>query len=303
MYDIIGDIHGHADQLEALLEKLEYRKTDEGYRHPSQTALFVGDFIDRGPQIAETLRLVREMVESGAAQAVMGNHEFNAIAYHAIAPSRHRGFLRVHTEKNNTQHAETLKQLTGAELAEAVAWFRTLPLYLDLGDCRLVHACWSQRDLAIIDDALAEHGGLTDEFMEEATDCHSPLFHAIEHVLKGPEMNLPAGQAYEDKDGHRRIKARIQWFRKPPLGNIANYTFPESEAPLGSLSASFEPEVQPYDPEAPPVFFGHYWLQGTPQPQTDNAACVDYSVARGGKLVAYCWTGEPTLVAENFQSA
>lgn len=43
-------------------------------------AIFLGDFIDLGPQIRKTLEMVRPMVESGSALSVMGNHELNALA-------------------------------------------------------------------------------------------------------------------------------------------------------------------------------------------------------------------------------
>ena len=69
MYDIIGDIHGHAAELKLLLEKLGYRNDAGSYSHPARRVLFCGDFIDRGPEIMETLRLVRQMCDSGAAQA------------------------------------------------------------------------------------------------------------------------------------------------------------------------------------------------------------------------------------------
>lgn len=57
MIDFIGDIHGHADQLEELLLKLGYSKPNEFYvhTHPERKVLFVGDYIDRGPKIRETL--------------------------------------------------------------------------------------------------------------------------------------------------------------------------------------------------------------------------------------------------------
>lgn len=80
-YDIVGDIHGQADKLEALLKTMGYQHQGGAYRHPSRTAVFVGDFIDRGPRQVDTCRLVREMVDAGSAQAVMGNHEFNAVAW------------------------------------------------------------------------------------------------------------------------------------------------------------------------------------------------------------------------------
>ena len=79
MYDLIGDIHGHAEELAALLEMLGYRKSAGVYRHPERQAIFFGDFIDRGPRIRETLEIVRTMVEHGSALAVMGNHEWNAL--------------------------------------------------------------------------------------------------------------------------------------------------------------------------------------------------------------------------------
>ena len=43
-YDIIGDIHGQADKLEALLRTLGYRDTAGAWRHPERQAIFVGDF-------------------------------------------------------------------------------------------------------------------------------------------------------------------------------------------------------------------------------------------------------------------
>ena len=49
MYDLIGDIHGHADELEALLVRLGYSRVGDSYRHDSRQVIFIGDFIDRGP--------------------------------------------------------------------------------------------------------------------------------------------------------------------------------------------------------------------------------------------------------------
>ena len=93
-YDIIGDIHGQADKLHALLSELGYVNRDGAYRHPERTALFVGDFIDRGPQQLSSVMTVRRMVDAGSAQAVMGNHEFNAIAWHTPDPTKAGEHLR-----------------------------------------------------------------------------------------------------------------------------------------------------------------------------------------------------------------
>ena len=69
--------------------------------------------------------------------------------------------------------------------------------------------------------------------------------------------------------------------------------------PLESRVPADQSELS-YLAEAPPVLFGHYWLDGRPAPQARNVACLDYSVARDGDLVAYRWDGEPALCAENF---
>ena len=70
-FDIIGDIHGCGDELEMLLGKLGYVKTDGVYSHPDgRTAAFLGDFCDRGNRNADVLRIVMDMVKNGSAIAV-----------------------------------------------------------------------------------------------------------------------------------------------------------------------------------------------------------------------------------------
>ena len=138
-YDIIGDIHGHADALRRLLVKLEYEYEvrDEVWKHPTRTALFLGDFIDGGPKQVETVMIVRRMVEAKAAKAIMGNHEFNAIAYYLKRPGQPRRHLRTHTgkigRKNFEQHQAFLaevKRKPGLH-RELIEWFLTLPLWLE----------------------------------------------------------------------------------------------------------------------------------------------------------------------------
>jgi hypothetical protein len=48
----------------------------------------------------------------------------------------------------------------------------------------------------------------------------------------------------------------------------------------------------------PPVIFGHYWFSGKPKVISSQFACVDYSVAKDGPLVAYQWDGEAALRSE-----
>ncbi|MFF4833086.1 polynucleotide kinase-phosphatase [Streptomyces sp. NPDC001315] len=71
-FDIIGDIHGCANELESLLDKLGYT---DGVHPDGRTAVFVGDLVDRGPDSPGVLRRVISMVKSGSALCVPGNHE------------------------------------------------------------------------------------------------------------------------------------------------------------------------------------------------------------------------------------
>jgi protein phosphatase len=75
-FDIIGDIHGCCNELEALLQKLGYVKEAVTYYHPEgRKAVFLGDLVDRGPRILDTVKLVQSMVEAGTALCIPGNHE------------------------------------------------------------------------------------------------------------------------------------------------------------------------------------------------------------------------------------
>ncbi|WP_326663216.1 polynucleotide kinase-phosphatase [Streptomyces canus] len=71
-FDIVGDIHGCASELESLLGKLGYT---DGVHPEGRTAVFVGDLVDRGPDSPGVLRRVMSMVKSGNALCVPGNHE------------------------------------------------------------------------------------------------------------------------------------------------------------------------------------------------------------------------------------
>ncbi len=110
-WDIIPDVHGQYDKLLELLAHLGYH-SEAGFRHPTlRRLLFLGDLIDRGPRIADTLRLVRHLHEAGIADVILGNQELNAIGYATSA--KKGGHLRPHSEKNEAQHAATLRAFAG----------------------------------------------------------------------------------------------------------------------------------------------------------------------------------------------
>ncbi|MEO8119078.1 MAG: metallophosphoesterase [Rhodoferax sp.] len=306
-YDIIGDIHGQADKLHALLAHLGYENQNGAYRHPDRTALFVGDFIDRGPQQLSSVMTVRRMVDAGSAQAVMGNHEFNAIAWHTPDPMNDGEYLRPRRGawglKNRDQHTAFLKEVEGNPVLhqEVIDWFMTLPLWLDLTGVRVVHACWHAEYMNTLRPFLTLKNQLTPKLMVLASRSASVEFRTVEGLTKGLEVQLPDGHSFRDKDGHARRDVRIRWWE----ANATTYRdlalMPDDmRNRLPTLPLETDSRSQ-YD-GTKPVFFGHYWMTGSPVVQTPTVACVDYSAAKDGPLVAYRWDGEPALNNNNFVS-
>jgi Calcineurin-like phosphoesterase len=89
-FDIIGDVHGCADELIDLLGLLGYRVTFSGEGDvrraqvtppPGRRAFFAGDLVDRGPNSPDVLRIVMDMVEAGQALCVAGNHDVTCIRW------------------------------------------------------------------------------------------------------------------------------------------------------------------------------------------------------------------------------
>ncbi|GGJ23008.1 polynucleotide kinase-phosphatase [Streptomyces brasiliensis] len=98
-FDIIGDIHGCASELESLLVKLGYT---DGVHPEGRTAVFVGDLVDRGPDSPGVLRRVMGMVEAGSALCVPGNHE-----------NKYGRFLKGRKVQHTHGLAETIEQMEG----------------------------------------------------------------------------------------------------------------------------------------------------------------------------------------------
>lgn len=305
-YDIIGDIHGQADKLHSLLAHMGYEDRRGAYRHPSRTAIFVGDFIDKGPQQVESVMTVRRMIEAGTAQAVMGNHEFNAIAWHTLDPEFSDDYLRQRLggwgAGNRKQHAAFLAEVEDNPNLhkEVVDWFMTLPLWLDLPGIRVVHACWHEGYMNQLKPHLTSTNQLTPELMVSASRADRMEYLAVEGLTKGLEVRLPDGNTFNDKYGHPRRNVRIQWWKANATTYRELAIWPdEDREQLPALPLSHDARAS-YD-NTKPVFFGHYWMRGAPKTQTSTMACVDYSAADDGPLVAYRWDGESALINDNFQ--
>lgn len=305
-YDVIGDIHGHATPLKMLLEKMGYRDTGGCYRHPDRKALFVGDLIDRGPEQLEVLQLVRDMVEQGEAFAHLGNHEFNAIGW-ALRGSDGE-FLRPHSESNRRQHVSFLDAVVeGSELHMSwINWFMTLPVWVEVPGLRAVHACWDEVSREKLRPYLTNDAQLMHAHMDAYFTKGNDAFDAIEILMKGPETDLPAGITFLDECNVIRKRSRIKWWHESEkLSELLAVPRSAKEKLVAWERAGGRPANDlpgAFKQSGVPTFVGHYWLTGDPSPLSDTVACLDYSIANQGKLVAYRFDGVLPLCATKFMT-
>ncbi|MDV7142958.1 metallophosphoesterase [Tropicimonas sp. TH_r6] len=286
MYHIIPDIHGQADKLTGLLDHLGWRRTPFGWRAPQLglEIVFLGDFIDRGPENARSLAIVRSLIDAGKARAIMGNHEFNAIQFHTEIEGRP---LRQRSEKNLRQHASFLREfpIGAAQTAEVIDWMQTLPLLLEDPAFRAVHACWHGPSVERLREELVEDR-LTDAVLHHPGWATGPLYDALQNVTSGLEAPLPDGFSFHDKDGVERRHTRIAWWMAEARSwqQIARSVPDPDCLPTTPLP----PELAAWRyRETCPVFFGHYWESGTPRVEAPHALCLDYSAGLDGPLLAY----------------
>lgn len=315
--DIIGDVHGYADKLTGLLEQLGYVHNGACYMPPEgHRALFIGDLIDRGSQQLATLETVFAMLDADVADAVMGNHEYNALAFATLDPYNDNNdddddddtkrYLRSHNEVHIRQHEAFLAEIPfGSELHHY--WlnrFYELPLWLETEFGCFVHACWDVDSMAVLKPMLTADNCLTPEALILTSQKHSTPYDALERVLKGVETPLPNGLVMVDKDGAERSQVRVRWW----LDELNTRTIHEiarasasglAQIPVDAMAENIDFAIKTHKP----VFVGHYWLTGNPEPLSIQVICTDYSAAvDSGYLTCYQLdTTQPLpLHADNF---
>jgi hypothetical protein len=307
-YDVIGDVHGHADALTALLRQMGYADRSGAWRHPDRQAIFVGDLIDRGPHQLETVDIVRRMVDAGTAQLALGNHEFNAVAY--ATPSEGGEHLRRRNPKNRKQHAAFIGAvgLDSPLHRELIDWFKTIPLWLELDGLRVIHACWSEADLAVLRRQVSASNTLTDELVVDASNSAHAAYASIETLIKGPEVRIPNGMKFRDKGNHTRANVRLKWWDESAtkwsdlLSPDETVVDADGSVVDGLPDEPIPERLRRRNDSDVPVIFGHYWFEVPLAMANPLALCVDYSAGAGGPLVAYRFDGEPELALDKLVS-
>jgi hypothetical protein len=274
--DVVGDVHGEIVALHELRRRLGY---DERGRHPEGRRLvFVGDLGDRGPDSPSTVEWVRSLVESGLAQAVLGNHDFNAL--HAVAGGEMKTELSWLFDEarpfHHHHHHVPQALVRGRRRDEILAFFAHLPVALERGGevpVRVVHACWAPDMIERLrreNDVIAFYKGEHDR-IERLLSCTSidphdaKLMHQNDNAVKRITSGLE-GQSAEPilVNNKPRFEVRLPWWR--------DYH------------------------DATLCVFGHYWRTSLPgerkfedlfdsQPRNTlvgpgGAMCIDYSVGK-----------------------
>ena len=299
-YDIIGDVHGYAGELKALLKKMGYKQENGVWQHPERVAIFTGDFTCRGPSTRESIQIVRNMVDHQKAIAILGNHELNVIGHFT---NNKEGTPFKEATGSNKKIMDNIREEYKYEkkaLKDDIKWLRRLPFYFDAGKIRVVHACWSDRNLKIIRENRTKEK-LTKKLLSQIFQPHPSLAIAVRQTTRGIDVNLPHDLVIRDSKNIRRTNFRIKWWESPQGKTFRDLSYGNKFLlPPYSIPPKVIPPFEVYPPDAPTVFVGHYCVEERQMIPAPNVCCLDNCVANSGRLTAYRWNGEESIKKENF---
>lgn len=286
-FDIIGDVHGCFEELCLLLEKLGYTISGAEMRveHPEGRKLvFLGDLVDRGPQVADVLRLVMGAVEEGKGYCVAGNHDVKL-----LKALRGRAVQKTHGL------AESLAQLESESAAfrdEAAKFLDDLRSHYVFDGGRLVVA----------------HAGLPETMHGRGSGKVREFALYGETTGETDEFGLPVRYHWA---GDYRGRAAVVYGHTPtPTAEWLNNTLCLDTGCVfgGQLTALRWPEKELvsvpalrtyYEPIRPLAMAGGEAL--SLQQQADDL--LDYADVSGKRILHPRWGGSVTIRAENAAAA
>lgn len=300
--DIIGDIHGEIDALQALLRHLGY--DEEGNHRQDRRLVFVGDLCDRGPDSPGVIRRVKDLVEAGRAHMVLGNHEMNLLRDDAKDGS---GWYFPERAKRDEARYAPYERAEGPAREEIRAFLAGLPIGLERPDLRVVHAAWTADAAARIrtvplggateqfkrwhdeSDAKVESSGLLKRYLEET--------EAFKTRLEDAGAEVPFLEDTADYDVASQMNN--------PLKVVTSGVERRASKPFFSSNKwRFAERVRWWDEyqDETPVVIGHYWRSRQPIDRNSigkggpdlfegvgphawhgarkNVFCVDFSVGK-----------------------
>lgn len=311
-FDIIGDVHGHAAELNILLQHLGYAVRNGAYRHPDRKALFVGDLFNRGPESRAAIDIVMKMCQTDEAVAVVGNHEYND---RLIALRDAHGFEIRSDKKDMTRFEETMAEYAalnddGATWHAHQMFLYGLPLYYENAHVRISHAARNPRHMDLLAKETTD-GYLSDAQMiaVEKEYGASDFASAVIDTVRGPIVRLHELEPLGFKPQGGRDVMRVKWWALK-AGAHQDTDEVAVENILLDIPKEWRGRTIPFglirshifeDNDPRPHFFGHYKLNDTPPHITSTKhQCLDFGTFTvNGKLTAYRFDiGDTVLLPE-----
>jgi hypothetical protein len=264
--DIVGDVHGELDALEQLLAVLGYR--GRGEHRGGRRLVFIGDLCDRGPDSPGVVRRVRELVEAGTAQCLLGNHEVSLLRG---TRKEANGWFFDRDHDREAGRFEASRPVADAAGRESIRSFLgTLPLVLEREDLRLVHACWNDarvaearaagtasavelhRDYAARSESRTRDSGLAAEAESQLRQFGERLRDRQAQV---PMLGAMAarGLDYQLSNPVRVLTSGTEQLAREPFFLAGKWRMVERAAWWDDYGSNI------------PVVFGHYWRWPTPR--------------------------------------
>jgi Calcineurin-like phosphoesterase len=261
--DIVGDVHGELEALKCLLKAAGY---DASGHHPSgRTLVFIGDLVDRGPDSPGVVDLVRAMVATAGARAVLGNHEVNLLR--SERKLGNNWFWNEETARDSRfSPCAVLGQ--DAERSETLKFFASLPLVLSRKDLRVTHAAWHAPSVKTLsEDSLQESVGERFERFDADADrrlaAEGWLTRADEERANWnihlPELEVPLLNAVAYCDEHRQMANPIRVITSGLERKTRQPFFTSGQWRFAERLRWWDEYV-----DDAPVVIGHYWRQYVP---------------------------------------
>jgi hypothetical protein len=262
--DIVGDIHGEAEALAALLTQLGY--DEQGIHTEGRRLVFVGDLVDRGPDSPAVVEKVMELVNNGVAQCILGNHELNIL----LGKPKHGNDWFLAPDANSESRD---RAVADNRKSDYLGFFSRLPLTLERNDLRIVHACWHQDSIEKLQAAATNGKSLQTTFGEFENAIRFELNRNGTSAAYGQEK-----QKYGDQIEYR-YRAPFEHWPNPvmldahaavgeaeqmgnPIKVLTSGIERKTEAPFpASGKFRFVERVKWWNEYAgnKPVIVGHYW--------------------------------------------
>ena len=138
----VGDIHGMYEKLIALMEKIRFNSAED-------LLIFLGDYIDRGPQSLECLDYVMALNKQCPERVIClkGNHEDMCVNYYeyefhkrSLMDNFGKQMVLVWLDNGGRETYRQFKKLKRSELRKRLWWIKALSNHYQVGDYYFCHA-------------------------------------------------------------------------------------------------------------------------------------------------------------------